>query len=173
MSKSFSVLSKVWQRLWLKFFLLLLVTGCATGTMTDRFDATELPTELSPTPTLPSGYVFPRRELVDGELASMASEIYGKLVKVNGCLRLESSYDGRSYLVIWPPNYQLDVKNDEIQILDESGQVLAVVGQEIHMGGGIGETLEDNIYVTEKIIREIPPECPGPYWIGGRIVSEK
>jgi hypothetical protein len=168
-----SNLPKIRQWLWLMIFLLLLITGCGTETVTDGFDTTAPSAELRPTPTLPPGYVFPRRELVNGELASMTSEIYGKLVVANGCLRLESSDDGRSYLVIWPPNYQLDVKNNEIQILDESGQVLAVVGQEIHMGGGIGETLEDNIYVTEKIIREIPPECPGPYWIGGRIVSEK
>lgn len=155
-------------------FFSLLVTGCTPGSIVDKpGTTTPPPIAPNPTPALPSGLLFPQRELVNGELPRMTSEIDGTLGEVNGCLRLNSSGDGTSYLIIWPPQYLLAVENGQIQIRDETGQVLALVGQEIHRGGGIGDTLENNIYVPERLIQEILPECPGPYWIGGSILPDE
>ncbi len=161
--------------LWLLVFSLLLVTSCSSGLAIDDSKAlTPTGKEESPTPTLPPGIFFPQTALIDGEWVRMTGEIVGILVEADGCIRLISSSDGTSYLVIWPHHYFPDVQNGRIQILDDTGQVAAVVGQEteVHMGGGGGESLQGNFYVPEQVVRAILAECPGPYWISGGFIPE-
>lgn len=129
--------------------------------------ATQTPGLIIPTlpPDLP--VFFPRQELVDGEWVRMTGEITGKLVEVNGCLRVNT------YLVIWPPHYSLDIESGLVRILDETGQVMTSVGEEVYMGGGEKPSLEGVIGVSAQLAQEIPPECPGPYWISGGILPIK
>lgn len=149
---------------------LLLLTGCDNsfanrGQETASLDVLTIPTLV---PDLP--IVFPRQQLVEGEWPSMTADIRGRLIVVDRCLRItrEDSSDGR--LVIWPPHYNARVNDGEIQILDNTGQVLAVVGERVHMGGGGGSHLT-YFTVPSELAQEIPAECGGPYWISGPIVS--
>lgn len=134
----------------------------------------EPPTSTSGDPAftpLPGSIFFPKQELVNGEWIRMTGEVTGELVEVNGCLRLNSSHDDASYLIVWPPSYALDASDDLIQIRDEAGQVVAHVGEVVHMGGGEEMSLEGIAGVNEQLLQEIPSECSGPYWMSGGIIS--
>ncbi|RMG95822.1 MAG: hypothetical protein D6706_11290 [Chloroflexi bacterium] len=134
----------------------------------------ESPTSISGNPTfmpLSGSVFFPKQELVNGEWIRKTGEVTGELVEVNGCLRLNTSHDDVSYLIIWPPSYTLNASGDLIQIRDEAGQVVAHVGEVVHMSGGETMSLEGIAGVNKQLLQEIPPECSGPYWISGGIIS--
>jgi hypothetical protein len=112
---------------------------------------------------------FPRQKLIDGEWLRMTGEMTGKLVLVNGCLRVAPSNEGDSYLVVWGPSYSLSVENETIQIHDGAGRIVARVGEEMYMGGGRAPTL-NYPSVDRGLEKELPPECPGPYFIAGDVI---
>lgn len=162
-------------RVWLLIAVSLLLTSCS-GTPANNVEpnAHVMPTPGFLIPTLPADLpvFFPRQELVDGEWVRMTGEVLGRLVDVDGCLRLDSSDGSTSYLVVWPPHYTAWVENDSIQILDHADhdRVLALVGEEVQMGGG-GLSSLDYPSVPKQLAQEIPSDCPGPYWISGGIIS--
>ena len=120
-----------------------------------------------------SSVFFPKFELVNGELVGMTSEIYGEIVEIDGCLRLIASSSGPSFLIVWPPIYELDGDGSDIRIRDETGQIVARVGEEVHMGGGRGRSIVGAAGVSEKLIKEIEESgCPGPYWISSHIILD-
>jgi hypothetical protein len=114
------------------------------------------------TPDVP-GVAFPRQGPVEGMRTVMQAEMIGQLVLVDGCLRIESIYDDTSYLPVWPPEFELGSDDDEIQVLDGVGQVVARVGEEIYMGGGEGSVS----VMAECVRQQLPTACTGPYWIVG------
>jgi hypothetical protein len=114
------------------------------------------------TPDVP-GVAFPRQGPVEGMRTVMQAEMIGQLVLVDGCLRIESIYDDTSYLPVWPPEFELGSDDDEIQVLDGVGQIVAQVGEEIYMGGGEGSVS----VMAECVRQQLPPACTGPYWIVG------
>jgi hypothetical protein len=83
-------------------------------------------------------------------------------VVAEGCIRINSIV-GESYLPIWPYGFSLQIKDNVIQILDGTGLVVAQVGDNLLVGGGVlpGE------HRTEYSGQPIPGNCPGPYWIVG------
>jgi hypothetical protein len=149
---------------------LLLLTGCNNSFANSDQESESLDVLTIPTlvPDLP--IVFPRQQLVEGEWPRMTADIRGRLIVVGRCLRItaDDSHDG--YLLIWPPHYNATVEDGEIQILDNTGQVLAMVGERVHMGGGGGSHLT-YFTVPSELAQEIPAECGGPYWISGGIIS--
>ncbi len=114
------------------------------------------------TPDVP-GIAFPRQGPVEGMRVMMQAEMIGQLVLVDGCLRIESIYDDTSYLPVWPPEFDLGSEDDEIQVLDGAGEVVARVGEEIYMGGGEGSAS----VMAECVRQQLPSTCTGPYWIVG------
>jgi hypothetical protein len=109
------------------------------------------------------GVAFPRQEPVEGIRVSMAAELIGDLVLVDGCVRVNSLYGDGSLLPVWPPEFTLKAENDEIQVLDGDAQVVARVGQEVYMGGGIGQDAS----LADCVRQQLPAGCTGPYWIVG------
>ncbi len=100
----------------------------------------------------------------------MEAELIGDLVLVNGCLRVNSIYGDGSVLPIWPPEFTLKAEKratvaaqDEIQVLDGAGQVVARAGQEVYMGGGGGSATS----LADCVRGQLPADCTGPYWIVG------
>lgn len=94
----------------------------------------------------------------------MASELKGKLVLDNGCLRVDK------YLLIWPHGFSLRTEGEEILIIDSNGQVFARVGDEIYVGGGEVAIPEEEAkeFIEESITGQpLPDNCTGPYWIVG------
>ena len=105
---------------------------------------------------------FPRvREgLGGGPTAAMA----GKLVlDGEGCLRVGSSRQGGTWVLVWPADLRLETSGEKVRVADGGGRIVAEVGKEVFMGGGeFG--LPRNV-VDPRTARELRSRCPGHYWI--------
>ena len=91
----------------------------------------------------------------------MLAGFFGELVLDEGCLRMGSATGN---LLVWPPDFTLSTENDQIQVRNGAGQVVARVGEKVRMGGGQTRYVEQ---LGEYVRRQLPPGCPGPYWIVG------
>lgn len=82
----------------------------------------------------------------------------GKLVADNGYLRV------KGYLIIWPYGYSLKAEKNEIWVVNDKGQPVARVGDEVRFGGGELPAY----FVPQKIAQELPIGIEGPFWeLGG------
>ena len=101
---------------------------------------------------------FPQQKQVPN--AYMDALLVGKLVLMNGCLRVNTN-EGTSPLIIWPYGFSLRENANTIEILDGSGQLVVQVGDDVRVGGGEiqGEHLKE--YDGQLF----PKECSGPYWL--------
>jgi hypothetical protein len=81
--------------------------------------------------------VFLGKKPVLDEWPEGDSLIAGKLVLFDyqRCPRVVSDSGLNDYVPMWPPDYGARVENGEIEILDESGQVVARVGEEAVLAG--------------------------------------
>jgi hypothetical protein len=102
---------------------------------------------------------FPLQREVNPD--TMDALLVGRLVLVNGCLRIKDGEDS-GYLPIWPQGFSLSVEGDTVQILDGSGRPVARVGDEIELRGGQVPVERVAEYTTQP-----PSACPGPYWVVG------
>jgi len=93
----------------------------------------------------------------------MTAELIGELLLVDDCLRVNAAADA-SYLILWQPEFSLKAENDSLHILNEAGQVVATVGEEVYLGGGEVRSID---HLDEYVRQQLPPACPGPYWIVG------
>jgi hypothetical protein len=101
-----------------------------------------------------------------GDLSQMTAEVSGNLELVDGWLRLESS-DG-SYLLIWPYGFSVHGEEGQIQVLDGEGQIAAVDGGAITVGGG-----ETTAEIAESYVGlALSGEVDGPFWIVSEVVSD-
>lgn len=137
-------------------WLTLVAMSLAAAACSDRSATVSTP----PTPAI----FFPQQKAVDGERASMEALLCGNLVLVEGCLGVNESETGVSYLLVWPPDWRPYVENDAIQILDGAGQVVARVEDEVCVSGGEITSFER---LDEHLRQTLPGDCPGPYWIVG------
>jgi len=100
----------------------------------------------------------------------MEALLIGELVVQDGCLRVQSGEE--SQLVIWQADYFLNNHDGTLEILDETGKMVAYVGETVYMGGGeVPLTAE-----LEAGLREpIPEECgkPPKVWLMGEFVPEE
>ena len=53
-----------------------------------------------------------------------------------GCLHIQSEDGNSTYAAIWPFEFGVSVQGSSVSILDEKGQVVAQVGDQIRVGGG-------------------------------------
>ena len=115
--------------------------------------------------------VFIEQKSSEGMRAVMEALARGKvMVDDAGCIRLES---GRAYhgdLIVWPPDYSMQVKGDEILIIKEDGQTLARVGDRVELGGG-QVSFSSGAREAYKKHLKIPEKCTGPLGIVGQVVS--
>jgi hypothetical protein len=102
---------------------------------------------------------------VAGGKSGMEALATGVLIIDDDYLRLSPSYSDDTYLIIWPRGYSLDTEGDEIRILDEDGNVVAMVGDNISAAGG-----EVDIGIVKKYIGEsLPGDCNGPFWLASEV----
>lgn len=97
----------------------------------------------------------------------------GRLLTVDGCVRLEGAHGDSGDVVVWPPGYSLDRRDGEVLVLNEKGEVEARVGDEVEMGGG--EISEDALaekpeaqrraFEKERHRYGVPGRCRGPLWV--------
>ena len=104
----------------------------------------------------PSPFFAQQKELPN---VFMQADLTGKLVLVDGCLRLQNN--DSSYLIVWPWDFSLRADGAVIKILDGTGEIVAEVGDNLMIGGG------ESLSVTGFVLQPLPEECVGPYWIVG------
>jgi hypothetical protein len=107
---------------------------------------------------------FPRQEKIDGVGAVMEGDVDGMLVLDENCIRVNSGEAKTSYLLIWPPDYNITIENDTIEVRNGNGEIVAHIGDRVHVGGGEIPSLS----VLGKYVQEqVPPQCTAPYWAIG------
>jgi hypothetical protein len=120
----------------------------------------EPPLAITPAP----GVFMP--QLKQRDAAFMEALLVGNLVVEDGCLRVRSEND--SYLVIWQADYFPTDNHGTVEILDETGKVVARVDGMIYLGGGEQRAVDDN-----ELRHPIPEACGGPYWRMGEFVPQE
>lgn len=146
--------------------ILLTTTACGDGsarTSVPEPDRTTIPaaTPLSPTPVafFPQQAPEPQRDAANAYIS-------GKLVEVDGCLRVVTGSSGTSYLILWPPDVSLDTESGTTRVLDKADQVVVQVGDEVFISGGEIPTSSSS-WLSKQLREPLPDACPGPYWLTG------
>lgn len=121
---------------WMLSLLSLLVVACGRGQQEMETTLTTIITPSAPE----SDIFFPQLSPVEGTRETMTADLFGQLVLVDSCLRVNnvSEVDNSvtSVLLVWPPEFRLNVEGDVVQILDGTGQIVARIGDQIWTGGG-------------------------------------
>ncbi|MGD9117829.1 MAG: hypothetical protein PVJ08_03720 [Dehalococcoidia bacterium] len=85
----------------------------------------------------------------------------------DGWLRAESG--NSRYVLIWPYGFSVRGEDEEIQVIDGDGQVVAIEGEAIKVGGGEGASVE---IVEMYIGKSLPDSCDGPFWIVSEVIND-
>jgi hypothetical protein len=138
----------MWARLLLTLLFSALLVSCG-GQNTPAAQVTPLPP--SPQPTAgPTDPFFPQQ--TQPHTYDTFDGLGGQLVLVDNCLRLSNTHRG-SFLIIWPYRYHIDRSSNPVQIYDDTGQVVANLGDYIEIQGGEVSSWSP-----------LPVGCSGPYW---------
>lgn len=103
--------------------------------------------------------------------SGMASELRGKLILIESCLRIRSDDNPKGSTVIWPNGYDYAIENNSVKILNNNGDTVAHVGEQIYVGGGgvPGRTPDEWAgYVTGDAQR-----CAEPFWAVSTVVTNE
>ncbi len=93
----------------------------------------------------------------------------GELVLVDGNLRLNYTYTGESFLLIWPKGYSRQTGDDELLIQDKDGQNVTRVGDIVIIRGNRAFAS-----LAEKYVGPMLPEVTeGPYWRVEEVISSQ
>jgi hypothetical protein len=93
----------------------------------------------------------------------------GKLSLKDNCLRLTPVLlPGDGLLLIWPYGYTLKIEGSDVSIVDDSGLVVAKVGEKIKVGGG-----EITLERAEQYLGvSLSEKHPGPYWRVSEVIKD-
>lgn len=89
----------------------------------------------------------------------------GTLTAEDGCLAVSTGTS--SVYVVWPAGYSLSEEKGGTWLADESGTLVAKIGDEVQMGGGITNLA----HAEPGVVGGIPSSCevggPDAYWFAG------
>ena len=146
--------------------LFLAMTACTSATSDSVQPGENHPPTAASDPS--KTILFPRQEKTDGERAVMDALIPGTLVLVDNCIRIDSDEAKTSYLLIWPPDFNMTIENGTINILNGEGRIVAYIGNRVQISGGEIKLLS---MLDKPVQEQVPPQCAGPYWIVGDEVT--
>lgn len=99
-----------------------------------------------------------------GEPPAPGGVYNAQLIEDGGCIRGGS--EAHSYLIIWPPGFQLTAEYEWIVILNETGLPWAVIGDTVVLGGHGVETVDELARsIPEPYASMVAGKCSGPFWI--------
>lgn len=138
--------------------------GCSSGESTfneGEINVTAQPYRMADGAELYFPQIPPTSEGED----SLEALIVGTLAYRDKCLYVGK--EGEWYLPLWPSAFVLDDKDEEWKILDQTGEVVAIVGQTVSMSGGI---VSRSIIADPDVLAILPNECDEPFWLVGEEV---
>ena len=145
------------------------VTACSNvSSSVPDSDATPTVSPDSPPSHVPESappVFFPQQAPIVGKHTVMTALLFGKLIVVDECLRVNSHSGSTSYVVVWPADVTMRVANDTIHILNSSGRVVAQVGNDVSLGGGEVPASQATALFQQPDL-PIDSLCSGPYWLG-------
>lgn len=90
----------------------------------------------------------------------MQALLVGKLSKDGSCIKVNDN------LIVWPYGYSVKEEKNTTKIFDNKGQLIALVGDTVKLGGGQVEANQMNSEYYNV-------DCKGPFWIVGEVLSTK
>jgi hypothetical protein len=114
-----------------------------------------------------------KKEPILDEWLEESAVISGKLrvYSPQRCPRIQSESGMTDYLLIWPPNYSLQLTDGLVEIIDGDGDLVAREGSDLVLHGSpIPHSWDSEHY--RQLYYEIPGDCFGPYWIVGEPKEE-
>lgn len=115
-------------------------TTMASTQNSETMESTRADTPTTTTSYSQDGIFFPKQKNPRG--AVMSTRGRGQLVLTdNECLRLKTVEGRRGSLLIWPPDYSLNTEGNRVRVINEKGQVAAVVGDYVEVGGCVRKLL--------------------------------
>ena len=103
-------------------------------------------------------------------LAFMEVLLEANLIIENNCLVAQYPHaPEETLLIIWQPGYFVHDGDGRIEILDQSGTVVAAEGEKLYMGGGEGALLDD-----QSLMAPVPETCrTNNVWYMGEFLPEE
>jgi len=102
---------------------------------------------------------------LDEQLAD-GGPIAGKLVAYDysRCLHLQTDSGPGSFTLLWPSGWSLRAGNGEFAVMDDTGQIVARVGDEVTLRGrAIPHDMDFAAY--RQLVGELPGDCIGASWL--------
>jgi hypothetical protein len=103
-------------------------------------------------------------------ITALTAEIRGKLVEIDGCLRVIDQVDQSARTLAWPPDVSAVVAADTVTVTfglvtGDRREVGLHLGENVHIGGGEAEKLDTQLQ------QRLPANCNGPYWVVGNSIE--
>lgn len=73
--------------------------------------------------------------------------------------------EGDNLVPVWPPEYELSMRDDVTVVLNGAGEEAAVVGEEVEIEGAKYRSGLRRVPDIERVLRELRVTCPEPYFI--------
>lgn len=115
---------------------------------------------------------FPQHEFEEPVVNQGLNRYFGELVLVDGCLRLDLGEGGRRQghtiplLLVWPSGFSLSVKGSSVRVIDETGLIVAHLGDDVRIGSGHPGRSEDSRRrlgeLEQKTVCRLSGQLPGP-----------
>jgi len=138
----------------------------ATESVASRHEA-----ERNQNMTLPeSDTSFPQLSPSEEEEPFPDALISGTLVLEGGCLRLNPSEGGPSYLIVWPSHVTFDTQGDLLRVVDHDNQIAAVPGEQIVLAGG---EVDRSSQIMSQLQQPLPSNCQGPLWLAKSLAPSR
>ena len=90
----------------------------------------------------------------------MQALLVGRLSKEGNCIKVNEN------LIVWPYGFSVKEEKNAIKIFNNKGQLIAMVGDTVKLGGGQVEANQINSEYQNA-------GCDGPFWIVGDVLPVK
>jgi hypothetical protein len=98
-------------------------------------------------------------------ITRLTAQLFGTLVDQDGCLRVQPDTGGTSYLLAWPPDFEVRVEGDTVHVVTADGeQVTLGMGDAVYLSGGEVKSAD---YLSQPVRQALPAQCEGPFWVVG------
>jgi hypothetical protein len=110
--------------------------------------------------------LFPHYAPALEEQVTDTRTIFGELVayEYRRCLHLQGTGAGAGDTLLWPPDWSAQADGDGVAVVDQAGQVVARLGDEVWLRvRGVPHSMDVPVY--QKLIDELPGDCRGGTWL--------